>query len=391
MTDVNTSSFGSFATNNIYASKLESGYKGPATARPLTLKSSDGLGSTFTILSSTNSTTATLALSADASTIAITGVNAVPSADTDVSNKLYVDNKVDNLPLKICARCTTVRSLYDQCAYNSTTQTLTSTTATSLGSYTSVFDGVILQTGDRVLLKDEYGIRAAINGIYAVTNVGGGVPWVLTRASDANTSQKVARGALVFTTEGSTLAYASFMQVTPNATLGSSALSFLQMVTTGTPGGGGSYTAGNGISIVSNVISVNPLSRLAFNSGALILSSSSTQGDVLVSSGTATTEPSYSAQFGPTSAAAVSSISKMAGVNAISDRTSTGAITDGGFVLRGNPSVTSSQYGPAYYLSDPNLDGSARLVTCGNGSNANIRIEQKIAGVWKTICEHSAS
>lgn len=57
-----------------------------------------------------------------------------------------------------------------------------------------IVDGITLATGDRLLVKSQ--ITGSRNGIYTVTNTGSAsVPWVLTRATDADTWAKLA-GAL---------------------------------------------------------------------------------------------------------------------------------------------------------------------------------------------------
>lgn len=54
-------------------------------------------------------------------------------------------------------------------------------------------DGVTLVTGDRLLVKNE--VASENNGIYVVTQVGSvGTPYILTRANDCNTAEKIFSG-----------------------------------------------------------------------------------------------------------------------------------------------------------------------------------------------------
>lgn len=84
-----------------------------------------------------------------------------------------------------------------------------------------------LTVGDRVLIKNYTGANAPKNGIYDVTTLGGVVPWVLTRTSDANTTPLVTQGLMVFVMHGAVNARKLFVQVEPDPiTLGISDLTF---------------------------------------------------------------------------------------------------------------------------------------------------------------------
>jgi hypothetical protein len=68
-------------------------------------------------------------------------------------------------------------------------------------------DGVTLSAGDRILVKNQ--ASAEQNGIYVVTSIGSsGAPWMLTRATDADTASatEVSFGMATYVTAGSTLA-----------------------------------------------------------------------------------------------------------------------------------------------------------------------------------------
>jgi len=83
-------------------------------------------------------------------------------------------------------------------------------------------DGVVVKTGDRVLLKNQ--TEAKENGIYIVVASGAAL-----RADDASTSLKVTSGMTVFISEGTTSAKCEFMLTTAQPiTLGTTALAFIQ-------------------------------------------------------------------------------------------------------------------------------------------------------------------
>lgn len=101
------------------------------------------------------------------------------------------------------------------------------TLATSFENGDTV-DGVVLATGDRILLKNQ--AAGAENGIYTVN--ASGAP---TRATDANTSAKVTAGMLVVVTEGTVNADTVWLLSTNDAiTLGTTALVFAQIAGAGT-------------------------------------------------------------------------------------------------------------------------------------------------------------
>lgn len=91
-------------------------------------------------------------------------------------------------------------------------------------------DGVSVTVNDRILLKDQS--TAADNGIYVVTDVGtGGTPYILTRATDANSSAKVTAGLTVFVSQGTSHGNRTFQLSTDDAiTLNTTGLTFFDMV-----------------------------------------------------------------------------------------------------------------------------------------------------------------
>lgn len=153
-----------------------------------------------------------------------------PSSATDAATKQYVDGLVNGLDWKQSVRAAT---------------TAAGTLATGFANG-SVIDGVTLATGNRILIKNQ--ATASENGIYVVA--ASGAP---TRATDADASAEVTPNMTVYVEEGTTNADTAWT-LTTNApiTLGTTGLTFAQV------GGGSTLTAGNGITISSGTISVNP-------------------------------------------------------------------------------------------------------------------------------------
>jgi hypothetical protein len=170
-----------------------------------------------------------------------------PTLAQDAATKFYVDLvATTGAPPLTAVKYATAAILPNTPVYNSPAETLTSATNSVL-----VVDGISpLTVGDRVLVKNQSDNRE--NGVYTVTNIGGGSPWVLTRATDFNqATMPVIAGTSVF------------VQIIPGASNSSSTWDLQTTVNTVDPltdpvvwiqiGGVPTYTAGTGISASSLV------------------------------------------------------------------------------------------------------------------------------------------
>lgn len=118
------------------------------------------------------------------------------------------------------------------------------TTANITLSGAQTIDGVSVIAGDRVLVKNQS--TGSANGIYVAASGA----WA--RATDMDVAAEFL-GAAAFVSEGTTLGNTVWLMSTDGPiTVGSTALVWTQI------GGGSSYTAGNGITINSGVIAVDP-------------------------------------------------------------------------------------------------------------------------------------
>jgi hypothetical protein len=121
-------------------------------------------------------------------------------------------------------------------------------------------DGVVLATGDRVLLP--FQSTGSQNGIYVVPAAG-----AASRAADANTSAEVTSGMAVFVEEGATYADTGWVLTTNDPiTLDTTALTFTQFTSLGqvTAGAGMTKTGstldvigGEGITVEADAIKIN--------------------------------------------------------------------------------------------------------------------------------------
>lgn len=152
---------------------------------------------------------------------------ASPAAGTDGANKDYVDALVTGLRWKEPVRVAT---------------TANGALATAYENGDTV-DGQTLQTGWRILLKDQ--TTQTENGIYVVN--ASGAP---TRAADADSTAEL-NAATVKVMSGTVNAEKAFTQTTDDPTIGSSNIVFAEW------GGGSSYTAdGQGIELSGTTFSL---------------------------------------------------------------------------------------------------------------------------------------
>ena len=167
----------------------------------------------------------------------ITGL-ADPTADADAANKGYVDGVAQGLDVKDSVVATT---------------TANGTLSTAFANGQSI-DGVTLQTGDRILIKNQ--TTASQNGIYNVQ--ASGAP---SRATDMATGANAA-GAFVFVEQGTVNAENGFTCTsdTGSAVVGSNNLTFAQF------SGAGQVIAGDGLEKSGNTLSVD----LKANGGLVI-------------------------------------------------------------------------------------------------------------------------
>ena len=156
-------------------------------------------------------------------------VQVAPGTDpTDAVNKSQLDASGSNLDWKENVRVAT---------------TANGALATAYANGQTV-NGVVLATGDRILLKDQ--TAGAENGIYTVN--ASGAP---TRATDADTAAKI-KGAITRAAEGDVKPNTMWQLITDTITLDTTALVWTEYST-----GGGTYSAdGEGITESGGVFSL---------------------------------------------------------------------------------------------------------------------------------------
>ena len=176
--------------------------------------------------------------------------NSATALATQQSIKAYVDSVASGLDVKDSVHLATTAALA-ACTYANGTSGVGATLTADANGALSI-DGVAVVSGDRLLIKDQS--TAAQNGIYTVTNAGadGSAAFVLTRATDADTTTELTAGAFTFVEEGTTNADNGFVMTTNGAiTMGTTAVAWGQF------SGAGSITAGAGLAKSGSTLSLN--------------------------------------------------------------------------------------------------------------------------------------
>lgn len=188
-------------------------------------------------------------------------ISGSPSSSTDAATKGYVDSLAAGLDPKASVRLATAAAL-DAYSFSSNVITADANGALSV-------DGETVAVNDRILVKDETGADAPYNGIYVVTATGDGSnPFVLTRASDANTSAEMTPGVFCFIEEGDDNADSGWV-LSSNATitLNTTDISFVQFSSAA------NLTFSAPLNKTGSTVTLDYTARLTNNGGNLDLAS----------------------------------------------------------------------------------------------------------------------
>ncbi len=153
-------------------------------------------------------------------------ITTLPTANTDIANKQYVDSVAQGLNIKAA------------CAYSTTA----SITLSGLGTQAGGDWPSTLTAGDRILVKNQGSPQ--FNGIY----IASASTW--SRSSDMNAWAEVP-SAFTFVQQGTTLADTGWVCTSdPGGTIDVTPITWTQF------SGAGSYLAGNGLQLSGNIFSV---------------------------------------------------------------------------------------------------------------------------------------
>ena len=179
-----------------------------------------------------------------------TGTVQVPTPvnSGDAATKGYVDNVAQGLSVKQSVQAATAAALPANTYNNGSSGVGATLTGVATGVLT--VDGYTVALNDRILVKNES--TAANNGIYLCTVAGAvGVAYVLTRATDSNTSAEIV-GGFTFAEQGTVNGSGGFINTnTGTITIGTTSITYTQF------SGAGEITAGNGLSKSGNTLSID--------------------------------------------------------------------------------------------------------------------------------------
>lgn len=182
-----------------------------------------------------------------------------PTSDFQLATKQYVDGLVSSgityhTPVKYEVPSINLNATYNQPGGPGVGVGATLTNAGTLGAFTP--DGIVALAGDRILIYNQ--TNQFENGIYTVTVVGdGSTPWVLTRATDADTyslksPNGLGEGDAFFITSGNTGAGETYVCNTVGTiTFGTTAITFAQISDSTL------YTAGTGLTLTGTQFSIS--------------------------------------------------------------------------------------------------------------------------------------
>lgn len=166
-----------------------------------------------------------------------------PTAANDASNKTYVDSVAQGLAIKNACAAATTADLSG--TYNNGTSGVGATITITADSI-AVLDGVTLQVGDRILVKNQTNLVE--NGIYTYTNTS-----TLTRATDADTTAELSAGTFFFVQSGTLAGDNGFVQTEIVNNIGSGANSNIKYTQFS---GAGQIVAGAAITKTGNQLDI---------------------------------------------------------------------------------------------------------------------------------------
>ena len=282
-----------------------------------------------------------------------------PVNSSDAAPKSYVDSLQAGLEWKDAVAAATTASL--TAAYANGTAGVGATLTNSGTQVAFSVDGYSANLNDRILVKNQS--TQTQDGIYTVTTVGNGsTNWVLTRATDANTSTSL-NNATMFVTNGTSNGDTGWTQTTANPTIGTNNIVFVQFSGTGT------YTAGTGLTLTGNAFSITaPVTPALGGTGTT--SAPSAVGQLLIAtSGNVYTPSTLTQGTGITIANASGSVTitnagvtSLAGTaNQITASASTGSVTlstPSTFVAPGTIAATGAMF--LSYLGSISAAGSTQ-------------------------------
>ena len=253
----------------------------------------------------------------------VTGLSA-PVSGTDAATKNYVDAAISGLSWKTSANVATTSNI-----------TL---------SGTQIIDSILVDVGNRVLVKNQ--TTTSQNGIYIVETG----TWL--RASDSSTASQI-NGEAVYIVGGLVNANTGWTETATVTTVGTDPITYAQF------SGAGSYVAGTGLSLTGNTFANTGVLSNVAGTG---ISVSGATGAVTISvsniPNTALTNDSFT--IGYTNVALGGTTTTLAGLSSVSATSFTG-------LLLGNASTATTLAVPRE-INGTSFDGSSDITVSADAS-----------------------
>lgn len=330
-------------------------------------------------------TIGTTAISLGASSLTLGGLTSVeltqnPTTALQVATKQYVDTLVSSgityhTPVKYEVPGGNLNATYNQPGGPGVGVGATLTNAGTLAAFAP--DGPTAAPGDRILIYNQ--TNQFENGVYTVTVVGdGSTPWVLTRATDADTyalksTTGLGEGDAFFITSGNTGAGETYVCNTVGTiTFGTTAITFAQVSASQV------YSAGTGLTLSGTQFSITNtgVSAATYGSASSVPTIAvNAQGQITSASNTAIAINGNQITSGTVGSAYISgSYTGITGVGTLTAGTWNASTIDAAY---GGTGLSSYAAGDLLYAS-----GTTALSKLGIGTNGQILTSSGTAPQW---------
>lgn len=222
--------------------------------------------------------------SQDYSAVSITGGTITGLSDPTIASAAATKNYVDSIgsglhPLSSSAKYATTSALPTTPVYANGTLGVGATLTAGSNAAISI-DSASPSVNDRILVKDE--ATQSHNGMYVVSVVGdGSTKWVLTRATDNDTTAEMPNGTYVFVSSGTVNANTSWLLVQSSTiTIGTTALPFTQFSATANSWStsGSDITNANAGTVKVGSLTTTGLTGVLYGNGASPVTAVTTTG-----------------------------------------------------------------------------------------------------------------
>ena len=309
-------------------------------------------------------------------------LSGTPTSDLHAATKLYVDNVTAGLNFHESVHAASVNNL--AVIYNNGTSGVGATlTADTNRAFTQI-DGESVVVGQRVLIKNQ--TDAKQNGIYTLTTNGSGsVPWVLTRATDAdnNPSGEMKNGDFTFVQAGTVNASIGFINnsATNPIVIGTDNITYTEF------NAGKTVAAGTGLQEATpGILSIDTTTTVDKNTAQTLTNKTiSGASNTLSNIGNGSLTNS-SITIGSTAAPLGNTVTTIDGLTSVTSTTFVGSLTGNASTVTNGVYTTGSYSNPTWLSLDSSKVGLGNVentaLSTWPGSTAIVSLGTITAGNW---------